>query len=401
MLLVEDSFADLMTSFADGVRKGIDSLADVARDVPPGNPVRRVIAFALGRKERFTVTRHMEKITAYYPIVCSESISAEAMVKLPKLFENRYAAMIAAAMLDMNDLKKVTDPKDLQQLFRGGGSALRKELDPAEVSRLVSEGRLGGAGLAGMLSDEALGELMSDAMRDHTLLEANGDGGKKGAPKGKTSYLIGQTNNATPTMLQIDLVRKKDGEERESVRLMLPIKCTLHPVPSGELLGGIANKHSGGNFLTRLVRWHTGELRFFKDLVLRRDDIREFASTRGSSRGREIVNRMFYMSREKGKFDTLAKGAFLPTTVLALSTEDAADLKSRIGTDYARAANAARLMDMLGLVSLALVDEARDVMRVYDDGRSTDHDTVGLDSDRNAALRLPGFPGGAARIVGG
>ena len=399
MLLVEDSFAGLVTSLTKHIRKGIEDLAAGSRKVPSkSNPVRRLIAFALGRKERFTVTRHLERITAYYPIVCSESISAEAMVKLPKLFENRFAAMIAVAMLDMNDLGKVSSPKDLQQLFRGGGSALRKNLDPAEIADLMSEEGVGAAELAGMLPDKEVGEILESAMRDQFVLEAVGDE-KKG--KGKTAYLIGQTNNATPTMLQITLLRKAGKDGDREVRIVLPVKCTLHPVPSGELLDGIANKHSGGNFLTRLIRWRTGELRFFKDLVLRRDDIREFASTRGTSRGREIVNRLFYMSREKGRMDTLTKGAFLPTTVLALSTEDAADLKSRIGVDFARASNAAKLMDMLGMISLALVDEARDVMRVYDDGRSTDHDTIGLDSDRNAALRLPGFPGGAARIVGG
>ena len=352
------------------------------------------VGFMLGKNVRFSAARYMEKITAYYPVICTTSMNPETMSKIPLVMEERIARLIGYVLLDMVG----TSPKNLVKtadMFRTGGAFGKANLDPGALVHVLKTA-------ADDVSIESLVFRLSakeaqEIMREHALVEAGG--GKKD----KTPFVVDKANDAAPTVLTFGLnVSEKEGDTKREypAKVILPVKCTLHPVEADELLDEIANRYAEGTLLTKLIRWKTGELRFFRDLIQQRKEMKELVNTCPTKRGKQIVNQLLHVAVNRSKWDMLTKGQFMPTSILALTAEDVEYMKSKSGKDLSKRGDAADIMKRMGLSTIVVVNEATETLRFRDDG-GQDFDMVRIPKSEKDFLTKMTGAGGTATIQPG
>ena len=92
------------------------------------------------------------------------------------------------------------------------------------------------------------------------------------------------------------------------------------------------------------------------------------------------MRKLGLLSWEKRNLERVKEGEkFLPTATLAISDDEAREIKAETGVDLRRTAEAVSLCARMGLISLMIVNETRNTALVFDDGNHQQFDTIVLD----------------------
>ena len=187
-------------------------------------------------------------------------------------------------------------------------------------------------------------------------------------------------------MLNVQFQAVAQGEDKpKTFDAILAVKCLLRTMPSEDVSDIVKEVESDGNLITRYLRWHTGEIRFFRDLVLRYDDMKRMYNEAEDRKSKQALRKLVFLSREKRNLSVIKKGdgGFLPTAALAISYDEAMDLRTDAGIDLRKTAEAVRFCARMGIIALIIVDKVRNVMHVYDDGHYQTFDTIVLDEKKS------------------
>lgn len=183
-------------------------------------------------------------------------------------------------------------------------------------------------------------------------------------------------NQTVPTVIEATVTITKGSAIGEK-RVYMAVKSMLHIIPGNEMMDAIAGRIAMGGFLTKFIKWYTGEISFIRDLVLNVDEIKRIEGGT-SSKGQTAVDKMFDFTR-KGSVNSILNGEhFIPTTTLAISIDDVSYLKSISGVDLSVEREASRVMKDLGLLAIMIVDEIGDSLQIFDDGRYSSYEVYSL-----------------------
>lgn len=183
-------------------------------------------------------------------------------------------------------------------------------------------------------------------------------------------------NQTVPTVIEATVTITK-GSAMGEKRIYMAVKSMLHIIPGNEMMDAIAGRIAKGDFLTKFIKWYTGEISFIRDLFLNVDEIKRIEGGT-SSKGQTAVDKMFDFTR-KGSVNSILNGEhFIPTTTLAISIDDVSYLKSISGVDLSVEREASRVMKDLGLLAIMIVDEINDHLMVFDDGKYSSYEMYSL-----------------------
>jgi hypothetical protein len=361
----------------------------------------RVAAFIAGNSTtaRKSLSRQAAQNTAFYPLVASDNMSKESAVTISKFLERKYAELIRIIVSgnDVINLDKGHTKAQLINRFKndlGVGTVVGSSDNFApSISRMF------GAGESNDLHRSLLDILPFvettceniDPKLVVEFLKKNGSEVIKSAnivsearktlgdPDKIPNYVarmttgeVKQVNDLSPLVIEIEIVYNNEKGVTTNTTLTMGIKSILHVVPNTEFLDGIGQTLKEEKFAFSLIQWHTGEISFWKDLVL---GIKEAKKKSSFNRDKETVSSFFHSLTQQtrsNRFSQLQSGKdgafFVPTTTLAVTMDDIESLKKKYGFDLFKEVNSVRsLLEDLNILGFLIVDESTDALYVFDD----------------------------------
>lgn len=177
-----------------------------------------------------------------------------------------------------------------------------------------------------------------------------------------------RVNELQPYGLSVRLMAVNDKKEFvQYIDFIVGIKAILHVTKSREMVTNIGNVLKNKNFTFNFVRWTTGEISFFKDLILHLDELKLDSAykSRGASPWFPTLRRM----KEK-KFNASLSGItkLVPNATFVISSFEVDDIKNEFGFDVRDIYFAKKIIKELFLLSFVIVDEGSETIDILYEG---------------------------------
>jgi len=207
------------------------------------------------------------------------------------------------------------------------------------------------------------------------------DGTKEAKIEEKVSKLSPTIVNAT-----VLLQTPTDTLERN---LAFGVKVNAHEVASDELVKAIKDTYSSTSLVSRLIRWRSGELSFFKDVLL---NLKEIKQTVAAKNGRNTKNglsgvfaSMRFMTKNSIAYDAFtANGSLLPTVSIMMTLDEVDQIRNSCSKDLIKNTKDAReLCNKLGLFGILIVDAANDAFYSFFNDDSIMYNKTSLKDNKN------------------
>ena len=173
-----------------------------------------------------------------------------------------------------------------------------------------------------------------------------------------------KANELIPTLMHVRIL-KEMGEESKFIDFICGVKAVVHPVDSADMVKHLVDVLSDHGTLFKLIRWTTGELSFFKDIVFSidqmKDDVKEIKSGKASTWWRALKN--IKASRRLHKFTRTSP--VLPNATFVVSQEEADYIKANHGFDILSDNESQKIMKAYGLLQFGVVDAASEVAHFF------------------------------------
>lgn len=191
---------------------------------------------------------------------------------------------------------------------------------------------------------------------------------------------VKRTNDMVPFGMQVRLMAVNDkGEFVQYMDFVLGIKTILHPIKSDDMILNIMRVLQNKDPIFKFLRWTTGEISLFKDLILNINEVKWDMSNRNHG-GSPFFGFLKRLSGKKvGVHDLTVPHGVIPSTTICISEYERSYIESKIGLDIGDPRIAKRIMQNLCLMSFIIVDTATGVIEILYDG-SSQFSTTSLDS---------------------
>ena len=207
------------------------------------------------------------------------------------------------------------------------------------------------------------------------------DGTKAAKVEEKVSKLSPTIVNAT-----VILQTATDTLERN---LAFGVKVNAHEVSSDELVRAIKDTYSSTSLISRLIRWRSGELSFFKDVLLNLKEIKQTVAARNGRNTKNGLSGVFasmrFMTKNSIAYDALtADGALLPTVSIMMTLDEVDQIRNSCSKDLMKNTKDAReLCNKLGLFGILIVDTANDAFYSFFNDDSVMYKKTSLKDNKN------------------
>lgn len=186
-------------------------------------------------------------------------------------------------------------------------------------------------------------------------------------------------NDMQPYTLAVRLMAVND--KKEFVQFMdfaVGVKVVTHSLPSEEMCANIATILENKGAVFNFIRWTSGEVSLFKDLIFNINNIKLDVANRskGISGWWSTLKRM--QSSSKAMMTLFSKYKMVPNATIMITRQDVDFIKSKYGFDMMDASMAKKLMESLFLMTFVIVDDAAGVVNIIYDGQSM-YQTYSLD----------------------
>jgi hypothetical protein len=180
-----------------------------------------------------------------------------------------------------------------------------------------------------------------------------------------------KSNEMMPTMIQVRMYRDTGNGKGEFIDFLVGVKATIHPIESDDMINHIVSVFQDRGSLFKLIKWTTGEISFFKDLVLNIPDIKnEIKGIRsGESSKWWSALKNIKAKRRLNKF-TLREPV-LPNASIVISSEEVEYIRANYGFDIMEDDEAIKLIKNLNILAFYVVDASSEVVYTMIDG--SDH----------------------------
>ena len=204
----------------------------------------------------------------------------------------------------------------------------------------------------------------------------------------KSSKIEEKVSKLSPTIVNATVFLQTPTDAIEK-NLAFGVKVNAHEVSSDELVKAIKETYSSTSLITRLIRWRSGELSFFKDVLLNLKEIKQTVAARNNRNTKNGLSGIFASMRFNNKnaiaMKTLsANGGLLPTVSIMINLDEVDQIKNTCGKDLLKNIKDAReLCNKLGLFSIQIVDSANDSFYSYFNDDASMYKKTSLKNDKN------------------
>lgn len=207
-----------------------------------------------------------------------------------------------------------------------------------------------------------------------------------GKDSGITTIDIKKTNDLVPTMVSVDITFPVGGTAINK-KIMFGVKCVAHIIRSEDIEYYLPNAVSKSSNWAKLIRWTTGELKFFKDLVFSVDEIKKDAikSRDKNSFWWRKLKTLADMSKSNSFFKRALNGnkdikRFIPITTMIISKQNVDNIKNNTGIDILSNPNFAnKILKNFFLMTFAIVDESIETLYLFNE-QTKDFDSYSFNS---------------------
>lgn len=224
--------------------------------------------------------------------------------------------------------------------------------------------------LANSIVDARYKKLQDDE-RDRMMSQT----AKRDAPK-LLDREVKKSNDMTPFGIQVRLIAKNEKNEFfQYIDFVIGVKAVLHPIKSDEIIENIQRTLQNRSPIFKFLRWTTGEISLFKNMILNMDEIKLDAS----SKNRWFPTLRRLKNRKFGLHDVTVPHAVIPNATMVISSYEADYLENKLAIDVYNPTIAKKILSNLFLVAFVVIDESRETISILYDGDS-DYQVYSLDT---------------------
>ena len=389
-----------------------DSLSQ-AKKVVSGQTNTDITKF-INRSDNFTsIQRAAEKSILPFPVVISDSVSTESALILAKSVEKNMAqSIVAIAESTAQVVNSAGDSSAAASAFinrfRGIGKLSEAiENEDWDLINEMSDFLLSHHKMSPLTEEYNL-EVKSIIMTTEAvnLVSPRGNGmgvagGERSGPSKATQPTKGGEPTASagtsvaseimkatkfeskmagmdPTYIKVT-IKLADGARTSNVTLTLGVKAIAHLVNGDQLQKSLVGQLLDDDLVTSFIRWSTGEISFFKDLVLNYNSIKNAALKSNDNEVKSIIANLSRNASRTKMSDVTGGRSFIPNTSLILSREDVNSIKINTKQDLMKTQVAMSVLEKLNLASIIIVDELSDVAHViYDSDLHNGYSVVSI-----------------------
>jgi hypothetical protein len=178
---------------------------------------------------------------------------------------------------------------------------------------------------------------------------------------------VKKANELMPTLMQVRMFRESNAGG-ETIDFIVGVKATIHPVTSEDMINHLVSVFQDRGTLFKLIRWTTGEISFFKDLVFNVDQIKD--EIKGTRTGKSSIwwTALKNIKAKRRMNKLTLREPILPNASLVISIEEVDYMKANYGIDILEDENARKLIKQLNILSFYVVDAGSEVVYTFIDG---------------------------------
>lgn len=190
---------------------------------------------------------------------------------------------------------------------------------------------------------------------------------------------VKKLNDMVPYAIELKLLASKgDSAFSQWVNFVVGVKTTLHLAKSDTLTMNLVDVLKNRDPKFNFIRWTTGEISFFKDILLHMDDI-NFDIANKSDRTGKFVASLKKMKKQYLKVGTFGVNRIAPFATIVISSATYQDIKDRFGFDVKNMTFASKIMSELFLMCFVVLDDVTHTCDILVDGQS-DFQTYSLET---------------------
>ena len=178
---------------------------------------------------------------------------------------------------------------------------------------------------------------------------------------------IKKSNDMQPFALQIRLMAVNDKKEFiQYLDFVLGIKAVLHLLKSDEIVLNLSYVLQNKSLMFKLLRWTTGEISLFKDLLFNINEIKFDVANRtnGHSPWFSTLKRL---KEKKVTVGTFGAHKLVPNSTLVVSSYEVELVKKNTGMDLRDVSTIKKIMDKLFLIAFIIVDDGTETIDIMYD----------------------------------
>ena len=179
---------------------------------------------------------------------------------------------------------------------------------------------------------------------------------------------VKKCNELVPTLLHVRILRPNDNGKDIFIDFIVGVKAVVHPLTSEEIIKHVVEVYKDRGTLFKIITWTTGEISFFKDLVLNvdqiKDEIKEVRSGKASTWWSALKN--IKAKRRLNKYTR--RSPVLPNATLVLSMEEVEFIKANFQFDVLEDKYGKKLLEGLNILQVCVMDSSSEIMYSFIDG---------------------------------
>lgn len=182
---------------------------------------------------------------------------------------------------------------------------------------------------------------------------------------------IKKTNDMVPLGVQVRLVAVNDKKEFvQYMDFIVGVKTIMHVIQTDDMVDNLKRGIENKSLLFKFLRWTTGEISLFKDIILNLDEIKnDTVKKAGKSPFFGTLQRL--KNKKVGITNFTVPHAIIPNATVVISSYEVDVLQSKYGIDIRRDAIVKMLMNNLFLMAFVIMDEGSGTVSVFYDGDQT------------------------------
>ena len=212
---------------------------------------------------------------------------------------------------------------------------------------------------------------------------------------------VKRINDMQPYTLDLKLLATK-GESglAQYVNYTVGVKSVMHLGSSENLIMNIAYVLKNKNPLFNFIKWTTGEISLFKDILFRLDDVNFNVANRNDRTGK-MISTLKRLKSKPVKVGLSGISRVVPFATICISTYEYNQIKDRFGFDLKNVTYAKKVMDELFLMCFIILDDTSATIDMMIDGSDT-FQTYSLDTlEREVAMNSSKLGKELTRMLGG
>lgn len=183
---------------------------------------------------------------------------------------------------------------------------------------------------------------------------------------------VKRMNDMTPYAIQLRLSVVNDEDEFvQFMDCVVGIKTVLHLVESQDMIANIEKALQNKSGLFRFIKWTTGEISFFKDLLLNMDNLRFDAANQSNGKSPLFANLKRLKQKGVGISGVSLPYGIVPNATLVVTTYEHDHMLNKYGIELRNESVAKQLMDTLNLMTFIICDDSLGTVDILYDGSAT------------------------------